>query len=135
MLPQPKFHSKYPDAKGVSFEYVGFILQHIVQQWRRERDEENIKCEQRESEVRRRSEFPADLTNKPHWVIPVDPIISPFDSGEDKVPREDTRISYWSPEHPSTPDLVPQDTPRPSPENTPKRTPVPSPEHLPLRPL
>ena len=36
LLPRPKFHSKYPDAKGVSFEYVGFILQQIVQQWQRE---------------------------------------------------------------------------------------------------
>ena len=36
LLPQPKFHSKYPDAKCVSFEYVGFILRHIVQQWQRE---------------------------------------------------------------------------------------------------
>ena len=30
LLPRPKFHSRYPDAKCVSFEYVGFILQHIV---------------------------------------------------------------------------------------------------------
>ena len=64
----------------------------------------------RESEVRRQSEIPADLTNKPHRVIPVDTIISPFGSGEDKVPREDTPISYWSPECPSMPDLVPKDT-------------------------
>ena len=32
LLPRPKFYSKYPDAKGISIEYVGFILQHIVQQ-------------------------------------------------------------------------------------------------------
>ena len=32
LLPRPKFYSRYPDAKSVSFEYVGFILQHIVQQ-------------------------------------------------------------------------------------------------------
>ena len=34
-IPKPhrlKFYSKYPDAKGVSIEYMGFILQHIVQQ-------------------------------------------------------------------------------------------------------
>ena len=73
---------------------MGFILQHIVQQWQREQDEENIKHEKRESETRRRSELPTEITNKPHRVIPVDPIISPFDSGEDKVPREDTPIPY-----------------------------------------
>ena len=73
---------------------MGFILQHIVQQQQREQDEENIECEKRESEVRRRSELLADLTNKPHRVIPVDPIISPFDIREDKIPREDTSIPY-----------------------------------------
>ena len=26
LLPLPRFHSKYPSAEGVSFEYVGFIL-------------------------------------------------------------------------------------------------------------
>ena len=85
--------------------------------------------------MRRLSELPADLTNKPHGVIPVDPIISPLDSAEDKVHREDTPIPYWLPRHPSTLNLVPQDTSRPSPVNTPKGTPVPSPEHLPSRPL
>ena len=30
LLPRPKFYSNYPDAKSVSIEYVGFILQHIV---------------------------------------------------------------------------------------------------------
>ena len=59
--------------------------------------------------MRRQSELPTGTTNKPHRVTPVDPIISPFDSGEDKVPREDTPIPYWSPEHPSMPDLVPKD--------------------------
>ena len=111
MFPRPKFHSRYPDAKSVSFEYVRFILQHIVQQWLREQDQENLGHEKRESEARRQSELPADLTNKPHRVIPVDPIIYPFESGEDTVPREDTPIPHWSPEHPSTPDLVPKDTP------------------------
>ena len=61
--------------------------------------------------MRRPSELPADLTNESRRVISVDPIISPFDSGEDKVPREDPHIPYWSPEHPSTPDLVLIDTP------------------------
>ena len=53
LLPRPKFYSKYPDAKSVSIEYVGFILQHIVQQWLREQDEENLEREKKESEVRK----------------------------------------------------------------------------------
>ena len=84
--------------------------------------------------MRRLTELPADLTNRPHRVIPVDPIIFPFDSGEDKVPREDTPIPYWLPEYPSMPDLVPKDTPQPSPVNTPKGTPVSFPGHSPSRP-
>ena len=73
--------------------------------------------------MRRRSELPADLINEPHRVIPVDPIISPFDSGEDKVLREDTQIPHWSPKHPSTLDLVPKDAPWPSTVDTPTSTP------------
>ena len=92
LLPRPKFYSNYPDAKGVSVEYVGFILQHIVWQRLREQEDEDLECEKRESEIRRQSELPTDLTRKSRRVIPVDPIISPFDSGEDK-------------------DLVPKDTP------------------------
>ena len=108
---RPKFYSRHPDANSVSFEYVEFILQHIVQQWLREQDKQNLEHEKGESEARRQSELPADLTDKPQMVISVDAIISHFDSGEDKVPREDTPIPHWSPEHPSTSDLVPKDTP------------------------
>ena len=65
LLPRPKFYSKYPDAKGISIEYVGFILQDIVWQWLREQDEENLEHEKRESEARRQSELPSDLTDRP----------------------------------------------------------------------
>ena len=58
----------------------------------------------------RQSELPTDLTGKLRRVIPVDPITSPFNSGEDKTPGEDIHIPPWSPKHPSTPDLVPRDT-------------------------
>ena len=88
LLPRPKFYSKCPNAKGVSLEYAGFILQHIV--WQRLREqEEDLEHEKRESEIRRQSELPTDLTRRSRRVIPVDPIISPFNSGEDKdlVPR------------------------------------------------
>ena len=88
----------------------------------------------RESQARRWAELPTDITNKPCRVIPVDPIISPFDSGEDKVPREDSPIPHWLPEYPSMPDLIPEDTPRPSPVYTPEGTPVSSPGHSPSRP-
>ena len=89
---------------------MGFILQHIVWQRLREQEEEDLECEKRESEIRRQSELPTGLTGKSRRVISVDPIISPFDNGEDKVPGENTPIPHWLPEHPSTPDLVPRDT-------------------------
>ena len=112
LFPRPKFYSKCSNAEGVSLKYTGFILQHIV--WQRE--EEDLEHEKRESEIRRQSELPTDLTRKSRRVIPVDPIISPFDSGEDK-------------------DLVLRDTPQPSPVSTPRGTPIPSPKHSPSRSL
>ena len=48
---RPKLYSRYPDASSVSFEYVEFVLQHIVQQWLREQHEEKLECEKRESEA------------------------------------------------------------------------------------
>ena len=50
--------------------------------------------EKRESERKRQSKLPIDITDKPKRLIPVDPIISQFDSGEDKVPGEGTYIPY-----------------------------------------
>ena len=110
LFPRPKFHSKCPSVEGISLEYAEFIIQHIVLQRLREKEEEKLEHEKRESEIRRQSELPTDLTDKLRRVIPVDPIISPFNSGEDKTPGEDTLVPPWSPKHPSTPDLVPRDT-------------------------
>ena len=95
LFPRPKFYSKCPNVEGVSLEYVEFILQCIVLQRLGEKEEENLEHEKRESEIRRQSELPTDLTGKLRRVIPVDPIISPFDSGEDKTPGEDTHIPPW----------------------------------------
>ena len=36
LFPRPKFYSKCPNAEGISLEYAGFILQHIV--WQRLRE-------------------------------------------------------------------------------------------------
>ena len=86
LLPRPRFYSKCPDAKTIPLEHVEIIRRYIVQQRHRELKEENLEHEKRESEIRRQSELPTDLTSKLRRVIPVDPIISPFDSGEDKTP-------------------------------------------------
>ena len=77
LLPRPRFYSKCPDARGISLEHAEFIQRHIVQQ-------EELEREKRESERRRRSELPIDITGKPKRVIPVDPIISPLIVGKIK---------------------------------------------------
>ena len=79
-------------------------MRHIVQQIHQELEQEKLEREKRESERRRQPELPTDITGKPKRLIPVDPIISPFDSGEDKVPGEDTYVPYRPPEHPISPD-------------------------------
>ena len=58
--------------------------------------------EKEESERRRQSELPIDITDRPKRLIPVDPIISPFDSGEDKVPGERTYRPIDQPLSPDT---------------------------------
>ena len=107
LLPRLRFYSRCPDASSISPKYAEFILRHIVQQRHQELEQEKVEREKRENERRRQSELPIDIADKPKRLIPVDPIISPFDSGEDKVPGEGTYIPYRPTEHPfsSDPDL------------------------------
>ena len=118
-FPRPRLYSQCPDAESITLKCAEIILQHIVLQRLREKEEENLEREKRESDRRRQAELPG----KPKRVIQVDPIISPFDSEEDKTQREDTYSPPWSPKHP---DPVPKDTPQPSPFRAP--TPTKSPE-------
>ena len=100
LLPRPRFYSRCPDANSVSLEYVEFVLRHIVQQRHQKLEQEKLEKKKEESE-RRQAELPIDIRDKPKRLIPVDPIISPFDSGEDKVPGEGT---YRPTDHPFSPD-------------------------------
>ena len=100
----PRFYSRCLDASSISPGYAEFILRHIVQQIHQELEQEKVEREKRESERRRQSELPTDITDKPKRLIPVDPIISPFDSGEDKVPGEGTYVPYRPTDHPFSPD-------------------------------
>ena len=97
LLPRPRFYSRCPETSSVSLEYVDFILRHLVQQRNQELEQEKLEKEKEESERRRQSELPIDIRDKPKRLIPVDPIISPFDSGEDKVPGEG---AYRPTDHP-----------------------------------
>ena len=99
LLPRPGFYSICQDASSISAEYAEFILRHIVQQRHQELEQEKVEREKRESKRRRQSELPTGITDKPKKLLPVDPIISPFDSGEDKVPGGGTYIPYRPTEH------------------------------------
>ena len=90
LLSRPSFYSRCPEVSSISLEYVDFILRHLVQQNHQELEQEKLGKEKEESERRRQSELPVNIRDKPKRLIPVDPIISPFDSGEDKVPGEET---------------------------------------------
>ena len=103
LLPRPRFYSKCLDASSVSPEYVDFILRHLVQQRNQELEQEKLEKEREESERRRQSKLPIDIRDRPKRLIPVDPIISPFDSGKDKVPGEG---AYRPTDHPFSPDRL-----------------------------
>ena len=103
-MPRPRFYSGCPDASSILPEYAEFILRHIVQQRHQELEQEKVEREKRESERRRQSELPIDITDRPKRLIPVDPIISPFDSGEDKIPGAGTYIPYRPTDHPFSQD-------------------------------
>ena len=79
LLLRPRFYSRCLDASSVSPEYVDFILRHLVQQRNQELEQEKLEKEREESERRRQSELPIDIRDKPKRLIPVDPIISPFE--------------------------------------------------------
>ena len=97
LLPRPRFYSRCSETSSISLEYVEFILRHLVQQRNQELEQEKLEKEKEESERRRQSELPIDIRDKPKRFIPVDPIISPFDSGQDKVPGEG---AYRPTDHP-----------------------------------
>ena len=88
LLPRPRFYSRCLEISSISLEYIELILRHLVQQRNQELEQETLEKEREESERRRQSELPIYIRDKPKRLIPVDPIISPFDSGEDKVPGE-----------------------------------------------
>ena len=104
LLPRPRLYSRCPDASSISPRYAEFLLRHIVQQRHQELEQEKVEREKRESERRRQSELLTDIIDKPKRLIPVDPIISPSDSGEDKFPGEGTYVPYRPTKHPFSPD-------------------------------
>ena len=94
LVPRPRYYSRQLDAREVSFKQVDYILRYLVQQRNNEREQERLEKEKEESERRRPVEIPQDISGKQRRLIPVKPVISPFDSEATKVPEDDPNIPY-----------------------------------------
>ena len=92
LLPRQRFYSSHLDAKDITFQQATFTLRYIVQQRLQEKQLEELEKEKREREKRRQLEVQHDIINRPRRLIPVEPILSPFEIDGKKVPGEDPFI-------------------------------------------
>ena len=92
LVPRPRYYSRQLDAREVSFKQVDYILKYLVQQRINEREQERLEKEKRKSEKRRQLEVQHDIINRPRRLIPVEPILSPFEIKGKKDPGEDPFI-------------------------------------------
>ena len=92
LLPRQRFYSSHLDAEDITFQQATFTLRYIVQQRLQEKQLEELEKEKRESKKRRQLEVQHDIINRPRRLIPVEPILSPFEIEGKKVPGEDPFI-------------------------------------------
>ena len=92
LFPRQRFYSSHLDARDITFQQVTFTLRYIVQQRLQEKQLEELEKEKRESKKRRQIEVPHDIINRPRRLIPVEPILSPFEIEGRKVPGEDPLV-------------------------------------------
>ena len=92
LFPRQRFYSSHLDARDITFQQANFTLRYIVQQRLQEKQQEELEREKRESKKRRQVEVPHDTINRPRRLIPVEPILSPFEIEGRKVPGEDPLI-------------------------------------------
>ena len=92
LLPRQRFYSSHLDAKDITFQQATFTLRYIVQQRLQEKQLEELGKEKKESEKRRQVEVEHDINTRPRRLIPVEPILSPFEIEGKKVPGEDPLI-------------------------------------------
>ena len=89
LVPRPRYYSRQLDAREVSFKQVDYILRYLVQQRINEREQlEESEKERRESEKRRQLEVQHDNIDRPRRLIPVEPILSPFEIEGKRFPGE-----------------------------------------------
>ena len=88
LVPRPRYHSRQLDAREVSFKQVDYILRYLVQQRNNEREQlAKSEKERGESEKRRQFEVQHDKIVRPRRLIPVEPILSPFEIEEKEISR------------------------------------------------
>ena len=91
LLPRQRFYSSHLDAKDITFQQASFTLRYIVQHRLQEKQLEELEKEKRESEKRRQLELQHDVINRPRRLIPVEPILSPFETLENPLIPKDPR--------------------------------------------
>ena len=92
LLPRQRIYSSHLDAKDITFQQATFTLRYVVQQRLQEKQLEELEKEKKESKKRRQLEVQHDIINRPRRLIPVEPILSPFEIEGKKVPGEDLHI-------------------------------------------
>ena len=92
LLPRQRFYSSHLDVKDITFQQATFTLRYIVQQRLQEKQLEELEKEKKESKKRRQLEVQHDIINRPRRLIPVEPILSPFEIEGKKFPGEDPFI-------------------------------------------
>ena len=88
LLPRQRFYSSHLDAKDITFQQATFTLRYIVQHRLQEKQLDESEKEKRESEKRRQLELQHDIINRPRRLIPVEPILSPFEIEGRRFPGE-----------------------------------------------
>ena len=91
LLPRQRFYSSHLDAKDITFQQATFTLRYIVQHRLQEKQLEESEKKKRESEKRRQLELQHDVINRPRRLIPVEPILSPFETLENPLIPKDPR--------------------------------------------
>ena len=92
LFPRQRFYSNHLDARDITFQQATFTLRYIVQQRLQEKQLKELEKEKRESKKRRQLEVQHDIINRPRRLIPVEPILSPFEIEGKIVPGEDPLI-------------------------------------------
>ena len=91
LLPRQRFYSSHLDVKDITFQQATFTLRYIVQHRLQEKQLEESEKKKRESEKRRQLELQHDVINRPRRLIPVEPILSPFETLESPLIPKDPR--------------------------------------------